>query len=130
MIILFFSVYICAFFFLFFFCFVLNVAYWWLNFLIVVEFPPLPRSAPPPLPPSRPPVPPRGASQTVQSVHSVQTVQQHQASIHLLTEDWQESYSSSAYGWFPASICFVYVFTVRYEPTSVKYFCLSHHNRI
>lgn len=82
------------------FCF----ACWWL----VVEFPPLPRSAPPPLPPSRPPVvPPRGASQNVQqqrqstqSTSSIQSTQSIQ-SVHVVTtEDWQQSssYSSSAYG--------------------------------
>lgn len=105
-----------------------NVALFCLHLMhefVVVEFPPLPRSAPPPLPPSRPPVPPRGASQVVhqhhlqhhhhqqqQMQHAYQMqMQQHQrhlqqttmSSVHIVTEDWREasSYyagSSTEYG--------------------------------
>jgi len=57
---------------------------------VVVEFPPLPRSAPPPLPPTRPPVPPRGSSQLVHHHHHVQQQQQ----IHHQQQQ-QQQYSSS-----------------------------------
>ncbi|XP_046630760.1 spectrin beta chain, non-erythrocytic 1-like isoform X4 [Daphnia pulicaria] len=65
----------------------------------VVDFPPLPRSAPPPLPPSRPPVPPRGASQPVHHHHHHQQQVRQMSSMHIVAEEWQDSssyYASSA----------------------------------
>ena len=95
--------------------------YQWRFFMwmyIVVDFPPLPRSAPPPLPPSRPPVPPRGASQPVHHHHQQQVRQM--SSMHIVAEEWQDSssyYASSAvaYGSFPASVSYYYRFITNWN---------------
>lgn len=93
-------------------CIIINGALW---MYIVVDFPPLPRSAPPPLPPSRPPVPPRGVSQPVHHHHHQQQQVRQMSSMHIVAEEWQESssyYASSAvaYGSFPASLSNFYGF--------------------
>ena len=72
--------------------------------LRLVDFPPLPRTAPPPLPPSRPPLPPRGPAQPVVQVQVQQQQQQqqslHRQTIHVVAEEWRDYYSSSTYGLF------------------------------